>query len=102
MRHKLLVGFLLDQTENVDYSEDLIYSALNVGFDMYKLCLVKNPAIWRYEWQGLGNVICVALAQNNVEILTYLLETVGADPGWTLQSTRKGYVFLPLEWATYS
>jgi hypothetical protein len=49
-------------------------------FDIYKLYLVNNPAIWKYEWQGLGTVVCMALAQNNVEILTYLLETVGADP----------------------
>ena len=102
MRHKALVEYLLEQTENTDYPEDLIWSAIVAGYDIYMLYLVKNPAIWKYEWYGLGNVVCMALTQNNVEILTYLLETIGADPGRSLESSRKGDMFLPLEWAAYS
>jgi hypothetical protein len=44
----------------------------------------------------------MALSQNNVETLTYLLETIGANPGRSLESTSKGYIFLALEWAAFS
>jgi ankyrin repeat protein len=102
LRHRTLVEYLLEQTENTDYSEDLIWSALAVGSDIYKLYLAKNPDILKFEWQGIGNVVCSALRRNDVALLTYLLETVGADAGRFLESTRMGYIYLPLEWVAYS
>jgi ankyrin repeat protein len=97
-----IVEYLLEQTENVDFPEDLLLSAVSSGLDIYKLYLSKNPNILRYEWQGLGDVVCRALVENKVDFLTYLLETAGADPGRSLRSTRYFYIFLPLEFAAYS
>ncbi|KFY90671.1 hypothetical protein V500_05009 [Pseudogymnoascus sp. VKM F-4518 (FW-2643)] len=101
-KHITLVGYLLNQTENTDYSRDLIFQAMCAGPDMVMLYLVKNPDIWKFEWLGSGNLLASALRQNQVELLTYLLEIVGADPGRSMESPRMAQIFFPLEWIAYS
>lgn len=101
-KHITLVGYLLDQTENTDCSKDLIFQAMCAGPDIVMLYLVKNPDIWKFEWLGSGNLLATALRQNQVELLAYLLEIVGADPGRSMESPRMGQIFFPLGWVAYS
>jgi hypothetical protein len=79
-QYKDIVEYLLEQTTNVDFPDDLLLSAVSAGLEIYKLYLSKNPGILRHEWQGLGDVVCLALVGNKVEFLTYLLDTAGTDP----------------------
>lgn len=72
------------------------------GPDMVMLYLVKNPDIWKFEWLGSRTLLASALRQNQVELLTYLLEVAGADPGRSMESPRMAQIFLPLEWVAYS
>ncbi|OBT67946.1 hypothetical protein VE03_02566 [Pseudogymnoascus sp. 23342-1-I1] len=101
-KHITIVGYLLDKTENTDYSIDLVFQAMGAGPDMVMLYLVKNPDIWKFEWLGCGNLLASALRQNQVELLTYLLEVVGADPGRSMESPRVAQIFFPLELVAYS
>lgn len=101
-KHITIVGYLLDQTENTDYSIDLIFNALGGGPDMVMLYLVKNPDIWKFEWLGCGDLLASALRQNQVELLTYLIEVAGADPGRSMESPRMAQIFFPLEWTAYT
>ena len=62
--HKAIVEYLLEQTASVDFSEELLLLAVSAGLDIYKAYLAKNPKILRHEWQGLGDVVCLALVKN--------------------------------------
>jgi hypothetical protein len=45
--------------------------------------------------------VCISLSTITVALLEYVLN-IGADPGKSLGSTHKGYIFLPLQWVSYN
>jgi hypothetical protein len=44
-----------------------------------QLYLARNSNILKYQWQGAGDVVCLALTSGNNQLLEYLL-SIGADP----------------------
>lgn len=93
---------MLTQISEFIFSEDLLFSAL-ASLEICKLLHAKSPDIWKYEWQGLGNAVCITPRFFNLDFLTFLLETAGADPGRDVRrSIRLCYISLPLQWIAFS
>jgi len=76
-----IVDYLPEQISSTNFAKDLINLAIAAGLEIYKLHLTKNPYVLKYEWRGLGDVVCITLARNKVDFLTYLLEAAQVDPG---------------------
>ncbi|KIM97608.1 hypothetical protein OIDMADRAFT_181999 [Oidiodendron maius Zn] len=95
-----LVSYLLPKLSAKDTPEELVRLAIGAGVDMYKIYYSNSPTIIDYQWQGLGDVVCLCLARGNIDLLRYVL-SIGADPGRSLDSIRWAYIFLPVEFASY-
>lgn len=101
MQNYALVSYLLPLLSAKDTPEKLILLAIDAGIEIYKLFYTNSPAILEYQWQGLGDVVCVALKAGNIDLLRYVL-SIGADPGRSFSSVRLSYIFLPVEFASYN
>lgn len=79
--HAHIVHYLLNLDLDVPISPNVVYAAASTSsIEVYNLLLQHQPDILTYGWEYMGDSVMLAVLNNDLPFLSYLLEN-GADPG---------------------